>query len=216
LITAAIGEEQRKFEYWVAMAALVVGAVINIWGIGADCYLGVQVGGIMKTAEFMTVEEYLECSKWKPDAEYVDGVIEERSTGSYRHSMWQGEICFWFGQHAHRWNVRALPSLRIRVANTRIRVRDVSILDAFDSVEQIPTVAPFAVLEVLSPEDTVMRYKRKLADYATIGIPHKWVIDPEDGQTQRYVDGCLVSSRHFELPTRGISFDMDEIPRQLV
>jgi hypothetical protein len=46
----------------------------------------------MKTAEFMTMEEYLECSKWKPDAEYVDGVIEERpAVRPERNWRWTGK-----------------------------------------------------------------------------------------------------------------------------
>jgi hypothetical protein len=46
----------------------------------------------MKTAEFMTMEEYLECSKWKPDAEYVDGVIEERpAVCPERNWRWTGK-----------------------------------------------------------------------------------------------------------------------------
>ncbi|MBB6142168.1 hypothetical protein HNQ77_000106 [Silvibacterium bohemicum] len=36
------------------------------------------------------VEVYLR-SSYEPDAEYVDGEIEERPMGEYEHSSWQGD-----------------------------------------------------------------------------------------------------------------------------
>jgi Uma2 family endonuclease len=35
-----------------------------------------------------------------------------------------------------------------------------------------------AVFEILSPEDRVLRYNERLADYRQMGIRHVWVIDP--------------------------------------
>jgi hypothetical protein len=35
------------------------------------------------------LEVYLRCSDWDPDAEYVDGEIEERPVGENKHSAWQ-------------------------------------------------------------------------------------------------------------------------------
>ncbi len=40
----------------------------------------------MATTTLITVEEYLRTS-YEPDAEFVDGVLEERSTGEDRHSL---------------------------------------------------------------------------------------------------------------------------------
>jgi hypothetical protein len=39
-------------------------------------------------ATHVPVEVYLNTS-WEPDAEYVDGIIEERPRGQYDHSSWQ-------------------------------------------------------------------------------------------------------------------------------
>ena len=44
---------------------------------------------------FVPVEEYLR-SSFEPDAEYVDGQIEERAMGENDHSAWQKAICIWF------------------------------------------------------------------------------------------------------------------------
>jgi hypothetical protein len=59
----------------------------------------------MAATTHVPVEIYLR-SSYEPDAEDVDGAIEERAAGEYDHAVWQEAICFWFRQHAHDWNVR--------------------------------------------------------------------------------------------------------------
>jgi Uma2 family endonuclease len=145
----------------------------------------------MATATFIPVETYLR-SSYEPDAEYVDGEIEERAVGE-------------------EWNISVFPELRVQVSSTRFRVPDVAIL-AFDRpAEQVITHPPIAVFEILSPEDTVHKVRRKLTDYAKMGIPQIWVIDPEDGASLRYLDGELLRGESFEEPSRGISFRIEEI-----
>jgi Uma2 family endonuclease len=69
------------------------------------------------------------------------------------------------------------------------------------------------VFEILSPEDTIQRLKRKLEDYRTMGIPEVWVIDPQDGAYYRYEDRQLLRRDSFSY--KGIVFDMDRIKDQL-
>jgi hypothetical protein len=95
----------------------------------------------MSTTTHIPVEVYLR-SSYEPDAEYVDGEIEERPTGENDHSAWQDAISFWFRQHARDWNVRVRPELRIQVAPTRFRVPDVAVLDHDQTIEQIVTPPP--------------------------------------------------------------------------
>jgi hypothetical protein len=47
----------------------------------------------MSTTTRIPVEVYLR-SSYEPDAEYVDGEIEERPMGENDHSAWQDAICF--------------------------------------------------------------------------------------------------------------------------
>jgi hypothetical protein len=47
---------------------------------------------------YVPLEVYLK-SSYEPDAEYVDGVIEERPMGENDHSAWQHALDGWFGQH---------------------------------------------------------------------------------------------------------------------
>jgi Uma2 family endonuclease len=160
------------------------------------------------------IETYLR-STYEPDAEYVDGQIEERPAALYEHSAWQGAIMYWFDPHAKEWNICILPSLRIRVAPTRIRVPDVAIFDRDQPREQVPACAPVAVFEVLSAEDTLSRMMRKLDDYAAMGIPQIRVIDPEMKRYFRFENGELHKASTFASPDRGIQFEITEIEKLL-
>jgi len=168
----------------------------------------------MSTTTRIPVEVYLR-SSYEPDAEYVDGEIEERPMGENDHSAWQEAICFWFRQHAQEWNVRVRPELRVQVAATRLRVPDVAVLDRDRPAERIVTHPPIAVFKVLSPEDSLQRLKRKLEDYRTMGIPEIWVIDPQDGAYYRYEQRQLLRNDSFSHAAHGISFDMSRIKDQL-
>ncbi len=164
----------------------------------------------MATATYVPVEVYLR-SSYEPDAEYVDGEIEERPMGEFDHAAWQAAIQRWFFLHETEWNTNVVPEYRVQVSETRFRVPDVTVLDYGFAAERIATRPPIAVFEVLSPEDTVRKLRRKLDDYAKMGIPQIWVIDPEDGISFRYRDGQLLREESFEEPARGISFRIEEI-----
>jgi Uma2 family endonuclease len=168
----------------------------------------------MATTTHVPVEVYLR-SSYEPDAEYVDGKIEERSTGEFDHASWQEAILAWFRQHRKDWNTYARPELRVRVAATRYRIPDVTVVDRDRPVEQIITHPPIAAFEVLSPEDTLQRLKRRLEDYRAMGILEIWVIDPQDATYYRYEDGELRRSNTFSHAAKGILFDMNEIKNLL-
>jgi Uma2 family endonuclease len=168
----------------------------------------------MATTTHVPVEIYLR-SSYEPDAEYVDGRIEERPMGEFDHALWQQAILKWFWQHEKEWNIRALPELRVQVAATRFRVPDVTVLDRSQPTEQIITHPPLAVFEVLSPEDSVQRLNRKLADYQAMGIAEIWVIDPQEAAFYRYDERQLLRSDSFSHTGKGIVFDMHELKNLL-
>ena len=64
----------------------------------------------MATTTHVPVEVYLR-SSYEPDAEYVDGKIEERPMGEFDHASWQLAILTWFWQHEREWNIRVLPEI---------------------------------------------------------------------------------------------------------
>ena len=123
----------------------------------------------MATIARVAVSEYLRIG-CEPDAEYVDGEIEERPAGEFDHARWQSAIQRSFLAQPDRWNVWVLPELRVQVSPTRFRVPDVTIIDRSLPREQIITRPPVAVVEVLSPEDRVPRMLIKLQDYEQMGL----------------------------------------------
>ena len=164
---------------------------------------------------FVTVEEYLR-SSFEPDAEYVDGEIEERPAGENDHSAWQAAICAWFQQQAQAGQIRVRPELRVQVAPDCFLVPDVTLLDRNQPIEQIVTHPPVAVFEILSPSDAIRRVMTKCGKYERMGIRTILLIDP-DGPKYRYVDGRLepLEARAFDLPGSQSRFDLDEIEKLL-
>ncbi len=155
-------------------------------------------------------------SSYEPDAEYVDGEIEERPMGEYDHSSWQHAIEFWFQRHAQEWGIRVRPELRVQVGKSRFRVPDVTVLDRNLPIEQIITHAPIAVVEILSPEDSLNRMMAKLADYERMGIQTILVLDP-NGRHFRYCRGGLESlpPEPFDLPGSLCRFDLAGVEKLL-
>lgn len=160
------------------------------------------------TGERATVWEYLH-SEYEPDAEYVDGEIEERAMGEFDHAAWQRAVMLWFARHEEDWCVLAIQELRVQVSGTRYRVPDVTVLRREQPREQIITQAPRAVFEVLSPEDRLSRMLVKLGDYQAMGIGQIWVIEPEGPVFYRFLDGSLRREERFE--DGPIGFAMSEI-----
>lgn len=158
------------------------------------------------------VELYL-TSQYETDFDYVDGSIEERYLGENEHSKWQLAIQLWFSLNSEKWDVLVRPELRVQTSTTRYRVADVTILDASRPQESIPTYPPLAVFEVLSPEDRLSRIRKRLADFATMGVPEIWLIDPETSSFERFENGQLVRREQFDFIERDIAFPMTEIAK---
>ncbi|MGO9336494.1 MAG: Uma2 family endonuclease [Terracidiphilus sp.] len=167
------------------------------------------------TSTFVSVEEYLR-SSFDPDAEYIDGQIQERAVGENDHSAWQDAICAWFRQQAKEAQIRVRPELRVQVAPACFLVPDVTLLDRNRPIEKIATHPPVAVFEILSPTDTLKRIMAKCGHYHRMGIRTILVIDP-DGPKYRYDAGRLeeLELRSFDLPGSTAHFDLDEIEKLL-
>jgi Uma2 family endonuclease len=68
---------------------------------------------------------------------------------------------------------------RIRVSATRFRVPDITVLSREQPIEPVFTRPPLLVIEILSREDTLRSYERRITDYLDFGVAHIWIIDPE-------------------------------------
>jgi Uma2 family endonuclease len=145
------------------------------------------------TASQVPVEVYLR-SSFEPDAEYVDGEVQERTVGELDHAAWQAAVQKWFWQREKEWGIRAFGELRVQVSPSRFRVPDVVVLEntgPLREMNQVVRTPPAAVFEILSPEDTLARLLEKLADYEAMGIRGIFVIDPKGRRKYRYLSGDL-------------------------
>ena len=153
----------------------------------------------------ISVEEYLKTT-YEPDAEYVDGVIEERPLGEQKHSLWQGALTAFFWQWTKEWNIRIRPELRAKTGERRYRVPDVAILDADAPLYVVTIVPPLAAFEILSPEDRLSRLLVRLADFESMGVKALYVIDPVDNSLFQYEGGRLEAADEITFGNHVIPF----------
>lgn len=157
------------------------------------------------TAALLTLEEYLRTS-YHPDRDFVDGVIEERNIGEEEHSDIQGELIFWFNAHRDEWNIRINPEYRTRVAATRVRIPDVTIVSRSAAREKVRRTPALLCIEVLSPKDRLTRIVKRMEDYVAMGVQNLWVIDPYQRIAYIYSSAGLlkVTTDHIEIPNSPI------------
>ncbi len=162
------------------------------------------------------LEVYLSTS-WEPDAEYVDGVIEERPMGEWSHADWQAAVVEFFRNRRKEWSIRVAPELRVQVTPGNYRVPDVTILDRNHPIEQIVTRPPIAVIEILSPEDSLSRMLKKLREYQQMGIQTILILNPGGDDHYRFSAFGLtpLTETAFNLPGSSCRFDLDEIRKLL-
>ena len=140
--------------------------------------------GALPSPVHISVEEYLRTS-YRPDCEYIDGVVEERHLGEYEHTRLQGFFTYLFRAKQEEWSTRVFPEWRVQVAPTRFRVPDVTILRADTPRQNILRTSPLLIIEILSPEDTMSRLQKRVRDYLAFGVEHIWVVDPYERRAYR-------------------------------
>jgi Uma2 family endonuclease len=129
------------------------------------------------TSSILSIEEYLRTS-YGPDADYVDGAIEERNLGEFDHARIQNLIAFAFTLNEKAWAIQTVVEQRIRVTTTRVRTADIAVLRADAPREKVTATPPLICIEVLSPEDRIPRVRPRLADYLSMGVQNIWLVDP--------------------------------------
>lgn len=125
----------------------------------------------------MKPEDYIGKS-FRPDCDFIEGELQERNLGEIEHSEMQMAVLSWFAEHVHSWRLKLLPEMRVQTGPERLRVADIAVIANDAPRERILVTPPLIVIEILSPEDRVGRYKERLDDYRKMGVRHLWVIDP--------------------------------------
>lgn len=156
-------------------------------------------------AALMTIEQYLRTS-YHPDRDFVDGVLEERNVGEYKHGTIQSELCFWFRSHRDEWNVLTVGEYRTRVAHTRVRIPDVAVISGDAPEEAVRLTPALLCIEILSPKDRLARTVEVMEDYLAMGVPNLWIIDPYERTAHTYSTAGLlkVTEDRLEIPNSPI------------
>lgn len=131
----------------------------------------------MATSAIVPVSEYLRTS-YSPDCDYVDGEVQERNLGERDHADLQSRFVFLLCQPEYAAHVTARSELRVQVNPNRFRVPDVCVLRKNAPREQIVEQPPLLCIEVLSPEDTMLRTRERVRDFLNMGVPEVWIVDP--------------------------------------
>jgi len=155
--------------------------------------------------------EYLEMTFDGPQAEYVDGEVQERSMPANSHSAAASQIHGLFYLAARQFPLHPRPEIRFRVSPERFRVADLAVYAHQPPSAEIPPEVPHVVVEIVSPDDRHDELMVKLADYQTFGIPHIWLADPTLRRLSVYRDGSLTSVPELALPEFGFSLKLQEL-----
>jgi len=157
-----------------------------------------------------TVNEYLR-STHRPDCDFVDGRIEERSWGEHDHAALQAALILWFGQRQEEWNIEVLPEQRIQISPARFRVPDICLVSLDQPVEQVLTHPPLACIEILSPEDTLRRMHDRIDDYRRLGVANIWILDPGTRRGYDCRPSGWLEATEFAIPNTPIKLDLAEV-----
>lgn len=168
----------------------------------------------MATTARIPIERYLATS-YDPDAEYVNGEIEERNVGEYDHNVVQREILFWFHRHDKEWQIRTVQEQRTRLNSDIVRVPDVSVWSRNVPIEPVFSHPQLIVIEVLSPEDRQSRMQAKIEDYRRFDVPHIWFVDPARRIAWDCSDGNWTREGRLTVPNSPIYLDLDELFKEL-
>jgi Uma2 family endonuclease len=134
----------------------------------------------------MDVEEYLRTSFDGSDCEYLDGEVVERNMGEIPHGDIQLNLARLLRELRRTLGIRVIPEIRIQIHPRRYRVADIAVWRSDDIGTKIPTAPPFLAVEILSPEDRMVRMLPKIQEYLSIGVEWVWVIDPEEKSAITY------------------------------
>ena len=135
-------------------------------------------------------EEYLR-SEDDPDNRYelVDGKLELMNPPTFRHILIAKFIERELDKEINRLQ---LPWLAIREGGIRTGWRKSRIADVYlvereqivDSLDRsgVLSTSPLLVVEVVSPDSIKRDYRYKRSEYAALGIPEYWIVDPMQQQ----------------------------------
>lgn len=153
------------------------------------------------TAALISVDQYLTTS-YRPDREYLEGLLLERNLGEYDHSRLQMKLGNYLCTREPEWGIRVVTEQRVQVKPDRFRVPDVCVVRRDAPVEQIFTRPPFLCVEILSKDDRMSEMQERIEDYLAFGVGYVWLVDPRTKRSYVYTTAGMQEVRDGVLRTR--------------
>jgi Uma2 family endonuclease len=163
----------------------------------------------MSVGQLVSVNEYLSTS-YRPDCDYVDGVVLERNLGEADHSAVQRQLIGFFYMQRKEWGVQVFPEQRVQVSPTRFRVPDVCVVLGEPS-EQIFRTPPFICIEILSKDDRLSEMQERVEDYLRFGVPYVFILDPGRRKAHRCTMGSTIEVDELATENPEIRVPLDAI-----
>ena len=140
----------------------------------------------MQSAALVSVKEYLNTS-YRPDREYVDGVVLERNLGERDHSRAQGRLYAFLYNREKELRIEVFPEQRVQVTSDRFRVPDICVVLG-GTQQQVFTTPPFLCIGILSKDDTMTDMLERVDDYLRFGVKYVWLVDPRTRRAYSYTE----------------------------
>jgi Uma2 family endonuclease len=131
----------------------------------------------MPAAVSVSVDEYL-FSVYRPDCDYIDGEVVERNVGEFDHGRMQTLMSSYLVGRERDWGITAVTELRVQVKPTRFRVPDITVIANPLPRMRILREPPLLCIEILSPEDRMVKVQEGVEDYLNFGVPCVWIVNP--------------------------------------
>ena len=168
------------------------------------------------TTTLVPLAEYLATS-YRPDCDYLEGEVRERLLGDRPHSFVQGYFVGVFRVNSREWKIWVQPEQRVQVRPDRYRVPDICILPRETPFDNIVRHPPLLCIEILSPGDSLSELQERVDDYAAMGVPHVWTIDPKRRRAYLASPAGFVQpqGRELTVPDTPIRISLDELFAEL-
>jgi Uma2 family endonuclease len=164
----------------------------------------------------ISVEEYLSAT-YRPDCDYVDGLVLERNMGEKPHARLELFFGRFFAPYEDEFNFEVLPEQRLQTKPTRYRIPDVMLVRIPNPDPRIVRAAPLLCIEILSSDDRMSEIQERITEYAEMGCATSWAVDPWKRLAFRAgPDGLLhLEAESLSVPGTPISIQVDAIFAEL-
>jgi Uma2 family endonuclease len=149
----------------------------------------------------------------------VEGLLVERGMPAPAHGSLQFIVAEHLGKYRRDFAYSVILECRVEIVKRpRYRIPDVLLCAAPVPRTRTLETVPFAVIEILSPDDRTSQQLARFREYWDRGVRQIVVLDPEELTAFRYHAGSLIAGpvRDIELPDgRKVPFPADELFEQL-